>query len=69
MTALPAASKATPAGSENDAKVPRPSADPAVPVPASVVTFQKHGGCDARPVIEHAVAGTHGAWPAAPPAQ
>jgi len=41
----------------------------AVPLPASVVTLHTHAGCAARPAAGHAVAGSHGACPAAPPAQ
>jgi hypothetical protein len=36
---------------------PCPSAHPAVPLPASVLTFQKQGGCADSPGTAHAVAG------------
>jgi len=66
---FPLASSAASVGVLNVAARPTPLAAPATPLPASVLTFQKHAGCAARPTNGHAVAGTHGACPAAPPAQ
>ena len=40
-----------------------------IPKVPNVVTLQKPGGCTARPLRGHAVAGWQGACPAAPPAQ
>jgi hypothetical protein len=56
----------TPTGWLNIAAVPGPSAQPRVPLPASVLTFQKQGGCAARPAVAHAVAGEQGAHAAGP---
>ena len=65
----PLANAATPAGFENCAAAPVPSAPPSAPPPASVVTSQKHGGCTMSPPTGHADAGRHGAGGVPPPAQ
>jgi hypothetical protein len=52
-------------GEANFAAVPCASVHPAAP-PASVLTFQKHVGCAARPPTGQALAGTQGAHAAAP---
>jgi len=64
-----AGSTATPCGPLNIAAAPCPSAPPAAPLPASVLTFQKQGGCAESSGTGHAVAGEHGARAAPPPAQ
>ena len=56
-----AGSTDTPCGPLNIAVVPCPSAHPASPLPASVLTFQKQGGCALSPATAHAVAGAHAA--------
>ena len=45
----------------NAAAVPFPSAHPAAPLPASVLTVQEQGGCADSPGTVHAVAGEHAA--------
>jgi len=50
-----------PTGESNAATVPCPSAHPAVPFPASVLTFQKHAGCAVSPITVQAVTGEQGA--------
>ena len=47
----------TPTGPLNIAAVPCPSDHPATPLPASVLTFQKQGGCALSPLTVQAVAG------------
>ena len=44
----------------NAAAAPTPSAKPAAPLPASVVTLQANAGCAASPAVGHADAGAHG---------
>ena len=60
------ASKDTPIGYVNIAETPSPSAQPEVPLPASVLTFQTQSGCALNPATGHAVAGEQGEHAAAP---
>ena len=58
-----------PAGPLKAARVPAPLVDALTPLPASVLTFQKQGGCAASPGTVQAVAGEQGTAAVPPPAQ
>jgi hypothetical protein len=64
-----AGSMATPVGPWNSADVPTPSTQPLAPLPASVLVYQKQGGCAVRPSTLQAVAGEQGVSELLPPMQ